>query len=66
MVHSLMPEHLAISNGLDLDGLNQARIIVSPAQHIDRLETGHMRKRSFDAGRNSSTPAVPNSQTSWS
>jgi hypothetical protein len=29
------PKTLAHSNGLFLDGLNQARIIVSPARHID-------------------------------
>jgi hypothetical protein len=35
MVHSLTPEHLALGNGLVFDGLNQTRVIVSPARHID-------------------------------
>jgi len=34
MVHSLTPEHLAFGNGLVFDGLNQARVIVSPDRHI--------------------------------
>jgi hypothetical protein len=50
-------------------GLNQARVIVSPRPDtLTRFDTGHMRKRSFVAGRNSSTPALPPSQVSisWS
>jgi len=34
MVHSLTPEHLALGNGAILDGLNQARVIVSPAGSV--------------------------------
>jgi hypothetical protein len=34
MVHSLMPEHLAIGIGTCF---NQARVIISPARHIDAL-----------------------------
>jgi hypothetical protein len=46
--------------------LNQARVIVLPAQHIDRFDAGHMRRKSFGADRNSSTAAFPVSQASKS
>ena len=35
MVHSLTSEHLAIGNGLILNGLNQTWVIVSPAREVD-------------------------------
>jgi len=40
MVHSLTPEHLAIANGVILNGLNQAWVIVSKPTALPAIASG--------------------------
>jgi hypothetical protein len=47
MVHSLTPEHLALSNGVITDRLNQARFVVSTRARYRNESGKHMLVSSF-------------------